>query len=138
MKEIKITNYKKVYAPHIISIADEQLGEGYLQLSTLEDVSSFSERFLNVAVNEKEEVLGFSFGSIVTQSFLTGEMGIPAEKLHVVCKDAKKIGVFKTVAVKKNATKMGIGARLTTDLIEKMKREKAEVICSLLGRLPME
>ncbi|WP_353892947.1 hypothetical protein PRVXH_002339 [Proteinivorax hydrogeniformans] len=136
IKQINIVQAEKQHFAKMIEVANEQLGIDYVDKSTLENLAASPEKVANVAVDEKENVLGFSFGSLITAADLTKQLKIPREKVKLVAGTADKVGVFKTIAVKKECTKLGIGSRLAKDLITQM-RDYAQVICSVAWKTPV-
>jgi DNA primase (bacterial type) len=137
----KFTDYEIVTPteqaiPAIIAIADEQLGKNYLTIERLkESISNQSgNHYCFIAVTKNKEIIGFCLNSALTNAEYKQDLLIPADEIPTAIKYADQIGLMRTIAVKRQFHKFGIGTALTEKAIAVFQERHIPVICCLAWR----
>ncbi len=106
---IEIVAIESGHIPKILSIANTELGKGYLKKEYL----LHPDTLVHVAVNEHDEVVGFSCGKVVKTEELKRftNKKFPPHILNQLPKK-KNIGVTLSLAVERSVQRTGIGTML--------------------------
>ncbi len=125
MKPIVITDFKKEYLNEIIFIADKELGKGYVSGNLISDKNSITQ----VAITENGEVAGFSCGIVTkTKSFLKNTPHPITVNIKKALLKHETVGVTKSLALRHDMQKQGIGTKLFAQRINSFKEKGAGAI----------
>ena len=132
LEDYKIMNMEARHISQVLRIADQELGEGYLEYQQVDEyLSKSNECVCKIVQDRKNEVIGFCLCKVVSLDKLEGYLKLKEEQLPSYVQHSQRIGVIKTVGVKKQFQRHGIGFKLVEDCYMDIKSRGVEVICSV-------
>ncbi len=130
---IEIKNMEKLYFPHIIAIADKQLGSHYVTIEMLNRCIENPEKYVcKVAIDTSDKrVVGFYISYILLPEEIDEIVVIDQKIVPRMLKCAPIIGVIKTVAVDGAYQGKSVGTSLCQDSIEEFLKRNVRTICTV-------
>lgn len=116
------------YADYV-ELIGSQLGEGYFTTNDFAQLKENPNALCFEAVDANNTVLGVITSMVLPYSDAIELLKISPENLPDYAKTATEIGIFKTIAISKNAQGQGIGSSLTKYLLEQLKQRVNTVAC---------
>lgn len=118
--------------PSLVAISDDLLGKDYLTVQELNQaIEKDGKYFAKVALNSKNEVVGFYVGIIMTPEELKAYLLVPPEDYPKALNYAKSIGLIKIIAVREDFQRRGIGTKLTQDCVREFNERKVSSMCCI-------
>ena len=127
MKTIQLIQ-ENHYADYV-KLIGSQLGEGYFTTADFAQLTANPNALCFEAIDTDNNVLGVITSMILPYSEAIDLLKISPENLPAYAKTATEIGIFKTIAISKNAQGQGIGSRLTKHLLEQLQQRVSVVAC---------
>jgi ribosomal protein S18 acetylase RimI-like enzyme len=132
LSDYQIIDMTEDFIPSTIAISDDQLGKDYVTIDSLQQsITGDSKNFAKVAVNQKEEVIGFCVCSILTSDEIINTIRIPPIEFPNALRYSKSIGMIRVVVVKETFQRRGVGYALVCDCIEKLIKNNVTALCSV-------
>ena len=111
-----------------VSLISSQLGEGYFTEADFVKLDADPMSLGFEATDNNGDVLGIITAMTLPHNEAVALLKISPENLPEYAKNAKEIGIFKTIAVSQKAKGKGIGSALTKQLLESFKQQNISVI----------
>lgn len=132
IKEYTVANMETKHISQVLSIADDELGKKYLDVSEISTYISEPDKYIcKVVFDESGAVLGFCINKILTTDELVEYLKLEQYQLPNYIKYAQKVGVIKTVAIKEKIQKHGIGYELLKCAYKDIVDSGVQGICSV-------
>lgn len=118
--------------PSIVAISDDLLGKDYLTVQELNQaIEKDGKFFAKVALNSKNEVMGFYVGIIMPPEELKAYLRVPPEDYPQALNYAKSVGLIKIVAVREDFQRRGTGTELTEDCVKEFRNRQVSSMCCI-------
>lgn len=132
-QDIIIKAVEHRYIPHIISIADRNIGEQYLTEELINNCINDTNNYIcKVAIdNDSKKVVGFYISYIVNPQSINTVINVTPNQIPRMFKYPSKIGVLKTIAVDNKYQGYSIGTLLSKDSIEEFRARNVPTICTI-------
>lgn len=115
--------------PDIINICNEELGKEYLTFQSLKKMITDEKIFIKIALSLNSEIIGFYIGLIASNMEMKKLLhDIPFTDFHPSFNKTETFGVIKTVAIRKDFKKKGIGTTLMKDCLLKFEKREISII----------
>lgn len=119
--DISTTRQKDVHA--ILTIANIQLGDGYIQACDLQ-----RDRSVSLVARISEDVVGFCLGTIITKSELHAKLPqLKLQNMNAFNSEAL-FGLVNSIAVNAPSKKFGVGHELMERCIEELAELDARIV----------